>query len=234
MDTLRAMSVPRLTACSSVLTISTRMPGRSMSATSTLRPAASRIFPSGAWIRPEFSMRGAISRTSPPVALRIVPALLMPPAPGVSVKRRRLFKKSASDRRKVEATRPATSTCDPAPNTMPLGLIRNTRPLDCRLPRMTDGSTPVTRLSTWLVAFCCTKRVSSPRLMLNCCQLMMVPGVLVTVRVAPFCTKLACPLTTVGACGLAISVAVEVAASRATRGRSLNFGLCISFEPLID
>ena len=156
----------------------------------------------------------------------MVPALVMPPASGVSVKRRRLLMKSLSDRRKVEATNPATSTCAPAPNTMPLGLTKNTRPLDCRLPKMTDGSTPVTRFSTWLLALCCTKRVSSPRLMLNCCQLMMAPGVLVTVKVLPTCENDACPLTTTGAWGLAIRLVVAVAVSSASNGLGLKrFGL---------
>jgi hypothetical protein len=57
MEMLRAISVPTLTASSLVLLISTRIEGRSMSATSTLRPAASRITPLGASIRPEFCTR---------------------------------------------------------------------------------------------------------------------------------------------------------------------------------
>ena len=148
MEMCRAIKVPKFTAFSSVLMISTRIFGRSISATSTLRPAASKILPSGAWIRPEFSIFGATSNTSPPRALRMLPALLMPAAPGVSVKRSRLAKKSSLDKRKVLATNPATSTCEPGPNTMPLGLTKNTRPLDCSAPKMRDGSTPTTRLNT--------------------------------------------------------------------------------------
>ena len=198
MEMCLAISVPRFTASSLLLLISTRIDGLSMSATSTLRPAASKILPSGAKIRPEFSTRGATSSTSPPNDVRMLPSLRTAPAPGVSPKRSRLFKKSSLESLSVEATRPATSTCEPAPNTMPLGLIKNTRPLDCSLPKISDGFSPTTRLSTWLAAFCCTKRVSSSRPMLNCCQLMMVPGVLVMVSVLPLCRKLACPFTTCG------------------------------------
>ena len=113
-----------------------------------------------------------------------------------------------------ETTNPATSTCEPLPNTMPLGLIRNTRPLDCSAPRMLDGSAPVTRLSTALAAFCCTKRVNSPRLIPKLCQLMMAPGVLVMVSVPPLVANVACPLTTWGAWGLAMAPAAAMATSQ--------------------
>ena len=176
-----------LTATSSVLVISTRMLGLSMSATSTLRPAASKILPSGAWINPEFSTRGASNSTSAPVVVRMLPLFWIFPAPGVSVKRSRFALKSSLDKRSVDATSPPTSTWAPAPNTMPLGLMRKTRPLDCNCPRIAEGSAPTTRLSTWLDALCCTKRVSSPRSILNCCQLMMAPGEFVTVRDLPLC-----------------------------------------------
>ena len=208
-----------LTASSLLLLISTRIDGRSMSDISTLRPAASRILPSGASISPEFSTLGAISITTPPEAVRIVPSLRTSPAPGVSPKRRRPAKKSWSLSLSDDTTRPATSTCEPLPNTMPLGLIRNTRPLDCKAPRMREGSLPVTRLSTALAAFCCTKRVSSPRLMPKLCQLMMAPGVLVTVSVAPLFWKLACPFATCGTSGLAMAPAAAIAASHTVARR---------------
>jgi len=86
---------------------------------------------------------------------------------------------------------------------MPFGLMMNTRPLDCRLPRIWLGLPPVTRLSTVLAALCWTKRVNSPVLIEKLFQLMIAPGLLVTVRVLPLRANVADPLTTVGATGLA-------------------------------
>ena len=103
----------------------------------------------------------------------------------------------------VEATRPATSTTAPRPNTMPFGLIRNTRPFDCREPRIWLGSPPVTRFSTWLALDCWMKRVTSPAPMENDRQSMMALGELVMVSVEPCCWNAAVPLPTVGSSGLA-------------------------------
>ena len=60
----------------------------------------------------------------------------------------------------VEATKPCVSMTLPAPNTIPLGLIRNTRPLEPRVPSiwlLWLGLPAWTRLSTVLAAFCCWK-----------------------------------------------------------------------------
>ena len=65
------------------------------------------------------------------------------------------FLKSASLKLRVEAIRPCVSTRLPAPNTMPPALIRNTRPLEESVPRITLGSCPLTRFNTVLAAFCC-------------------------------------------------------------------------------
>ena len=211
-------------ASSLLLLISTRIDGRSISEISTLRPAASRMTPFGASMRPEFSTRGATSTTWPPAAVRMLPSVRISPAPGVSPNLKRPARKSWSLSFSDDTTRPATSTCEPLPNRIPLGLIKNTRPFDCSCPRMRDGSLPVTRLSTALAAFCCTKRVSSPRLMPKLCQLMMVPGVLVTVSVAPLVTKLAWPFTTFGACGLAVAPQAAIANSQPAARR--NGGPC--------
>ena len=93
-DTCLAIRVPMFTASSLLLEISTRIEGRSISEISTLRPAASRITPFGASIRPEFSTRGATRITWPPAAVRMLPSLRTAPAPGVSLKRRRPARKS--------------------------------------------------------------------------------------------------------------------------------------------
>lgn len=45
------------------------------------------------------------------------------------------------------ATSPPTSTMEPAPNSTPWGLIKNTWPLAFRWPRICEPSLPVTRLS---------------------------------------------------------------------------------------
>jgi hypothetical protein len=55
--------------------------------------------------------------------------------------------KSPSLMFKVDATNPPTLTEDPAPNRMPLGLTKNTWPLAERLPKMTEGSAPITRFN---------------------------------------------------------------------------------------
>src|SRR5271170_3965806 len=125
------------------------------------------------------------------------------PAPAVAVKLSFPPRKSWSDKLSVEATSPATSTRLPAPNKMPLGLIRNTRPFDCNVPRMIEGSMPVTRFNTALEADCWTKLVISPTPIENPCQLMIEPGVLVIVSDLPLLLNEAWPLTTVGCTGLA-------------------------------
>src|SRR5207244_9912176 len=99
--------------------------------------------------------------------------------------------------------RPPTSICEPWPKVMPLGLIRNTRPLELKVPRMSEGSPPVTRLSTALCVFCWMNLVISSRPMENAPQLMTAPGVLVTVRVLPEELKVAVPETTLPPPGFA-------------------------------
>ena len=75
---------------------------------------------------------------------------------------------------KVVASRPATSTWEPAPKTIPLGLIRKMLPLACRAPWMFETWLPSTRFRVIesLPAFC-AKRTSSPASMLKSVQLMM-------------------------------------------------------------
>src|SRR5262249_29303460 len=102
----------------------------------------------------------------------------------------------------VEATSPATSILAPWPTRIPDGLMRNTLPLDVSVPSNSDGSGPTTRLRTLDAAFCWMKRVVSPPAIENPCQLMMAPGLLVMLSVAP-CWEIATwPLTTCGPTGL--------------------------------
>ena len=54
--------------------------------------------------------------------------------------------------------------------------------------------------------------------MLNCCQLMMAPGLLVTVSALPACTNVAWPCTTCGNWGLANKEPVALTVSKASRG----------------
>src|SRR6476469_1118529 len=101
---------------------------------------------------------------------------------------------------------------------MPLGLIRNTRPLDCSAPKIWEGLLPVTRVRTALAASGWRKRVTSPGLMENPCQLMIVPRVLVISRVLALgLANVALPLTTVGAVGLAEAGVDQLAKVRAMR-----------------
>jgi len=86
---------------------------------------------------------------------------------------------------------------------MPFWLIRNTRPLDCRAPRIALGSPPVTRLRTWLAELLWMKRVTSPAPMEKLFQSITVPLALVTVSTLAPPWNVALPATTVGLRGLA-------------------------------
>ena len=127
--------------------------------------------------------------------------------------------KSSSLSLSVEMTSAPTSTCAPLPKATPLGLMRKTCPLDCRLPRIWLGLPPSTRLSTWLELLGWTKRVVSSAPMLNCCQLMTAPLLLVTVRVLPLVVNVAAPCTTCAPCGLASRPAGVPMAARAAARR---------------
>src|SRR5262249_44697829 len=106
---------------------------------------------------------------------------------------------SASERFRLDATKPATSMRAVAPIAMPLEFKRNTRPLEESTPSITlCGMTPfapVTRLSTAEEAEGCTNRVISLTPIEKLCQLMIGLALLVTVRVLPEVAKLALPGT---------------------------------------
>ena len=179
--------------------------GVAVSTRSTWPPAASTTWPSGASIRPSLRTPPAppISSTRPPLVLRNAPwlttaALNAPSAAPPKLKRpvARPARQASSSRCRVLATRPATSTRAPAPNSTPWGLSSHTCPLLDRLPRMCDGFWPTTRFSTLLLADGCTKRTASCAPMENCCQFSNAPALLVTVSWRPWVCTVAWPCTT--------------------------------------
>ena len=213
-------------ACTSKLT-----PLPSSGVSVTVRPAASVMFPPGASITPSLRMSGPTSSTEPPGPARTTPWLRMePPCPE---KRSRPSRKSRSDSGRVEATRPATSTTAPGPIRMPFGLTRNTRPFDCRRPRISDICGPVTRLSTALAALCWTNRTSSFGAIEKLCQLMTAPGVLV------ICSALAAGLANCAApaatCGPVGNASARPPCARCSAA-AINSARCtpaFSWKPLL-
>ncbi len=90
----------------------------------------------------------------PPPGVVMLPLFWTAPALKVEVKFRLPARKSVSDKFRVEATSPPTSILAPCPTRMPAGLMRNTRPLEVMVPSNTEGSGPITRFSTLLLADC--------------------------------------------------------------------------------
>ena len=210
--------------------ISTCSSGLRLSATRTVRPAARTISPLGAVITPWLSTAAPISTTLPPLPAAIRPWFTTAAARAVSpLKLRRPARKSSFDSRSEDATRPATSICAPAPNSMPLGLTTNTRPFDCKVPSISEGSMPTTRFNTALADDCWMKRVVSLLPIENCCQLMIAPGVLVTASSLPWLANVAWPFTTTGPTGLpyagapANHAAIASAAQLALRSATPEF-----------
>ncbi|CAN1571982.1 hypothetical protein MCEMAEM4_03329 [Burkholderiaceae bacterium] len=78
---------------------------------------------------------------------------------------------------KVDATNPPTFTEAPDPNKMPLGLTKNTWPLDVSRPRTADGSVPVTRFKTTELLLGWMNCTDSPTLMPKLCQLIAARAV---------------------------------------------------------
>src|SRR5262249_22269352 len=181
---------------------------------------------------------GPRSHPRPPGPLALVsisPALLTFPAPGVWVKRIFPARKSASDRFRLEATKPATSIRPVGPITTPLGLSRNTRPPTAPLAS-TDWSSPsiwlcgiaplapTTRFKTAEELEDWTNFVISLTPIEKLCQLMMALAELVTVRVLPEEAKLALPELTVPPVGLA-SACVPDRPKQAATDSAISFGL---------
>jgi hypothetical protein len=118
--------------------------------------------------------------------------------------------------------KPAVSMRAPLPMTMPLGLIRYTRPFDCNCPSSSEGVAPVTRLSTAEAAPDWTKRVVSPAAIENPPQLMMLRSLLVMVSSLPCWAMATWPATTCGLVGLAPAGAAQQAARARARARVLR------------
>ncbi len=107
---------------------------------STLPPMLTRgptraTVPAGAWISP--SARNSPVPAWPPDSCQ------RPPPPSAS---------AVVSAFSVVATRPPTSTREPAPKITPRGFDRNTRPSACSWPRISEGSAPVTRLNSTAAA----------------------------------------------------------------------------------
>ena len=100
---------------------------------------------------------GATRMTLPPGAV-ICPSCTS--SPGVPAPRPSTMRPAATSSLlmlSVLASSPPTSTRALAPKTMPRGLTSQTLPLDCRLPKICDGSLPSTRFSsTELLPGCVT------------------------------------------------------------------------------
>ena len=149
-----ATNLPRLIASFWSALISTRRLGDCGLMISTLEPAARTISPLGVWITPWFSTLLPTKYTKPPLCVTIVPWLITLALPGTASNLNFPPSRSALLMPRLDATKPAVSINAPAPMVMPLGLIRNTFPLDARVPRIELGSLPMTRLNTAEAALC--------------------------------------------------------------------------------
>src|SRR5579872_551809 len=132
--------------------------------------------------------------------------------------------KLASVMLSVEATRPPTFTWAVGPNMTPFGLIRKTLPLAVRVPKMLDGSEPVTRFSATALPFGCTNWTVSPLAMLKVCQSSTAFWLdWLTVSASGPADMAAAPTATeppVGrACAADANASVLTAANRAVRAR---------------
>ena len=136
---------------------------------------------------------GAISATTLPLS---VPWLVMLPAPLPWVKRSVPAMKSASLSCSVLATSPPTFTCEPAPNTMPLGLTRYTWPLALSWPKICVALWSLMRLSAWLLLPGCTNWTVASRPMPKLLQFVTsLSDAWFTVSVLPDCWMLPVPRT---------------------------------------
>lgn len=88
--------------------------------------------------------------TSLPIVNRASTLIVLPPPVGVVFP----AKKAASVIVPVVPVNAAVSTRAPELNKIPFGLTRNTRPFDCRVPRIDETLDDATRLSTALLADC--------------------------------------------------------------------------------
>ena len=152
-------STRALTAPCSTLTLSSPEP-----ATWRLSfwPAAMSTLPPSACKLPLLLTRGASNAIRPPSACTW-PWLRTAPESEWPVKRQRPAKKSSLAKSSELATRPATLTWAPRPNTMPEGLTKNTWPLAESWPSICVATPLCTRLSATLLAPGCSKRTLASR-----------------------------------------------------------------------
>ena len=148
-----AASRPRLSTSPAGTSTRTIRLGSPVSTSSTLRDATSVTLPPGASTLPVLLTPLPSNTICPPKLLLSAPSLrTVPASPASALKRYRPARKSLSFRRSVLVTRLLTSMRASRPKSTPLGLSSQTWPLLDRLPRMAEGSLPVTRLSTLLAA----------------------------------------------------------------------------------
>ena len=102
-------------------------------------------------IVPVLRTPGATSAANPPSRAVMMPSFTTEapawPASIVSAPPRMKLATAGSPIRPALATTPATSTRAEGPNQMPLGLAMTTRPFEVIVPKIFDGSVPMTRLT---------------------------------------------------------------------------------------
>ena len=166
---LRASRLAAGSSCSRASRCSSRRLKKispSPSTSTCTAPAAARPRRPASTLPPTLSC-GPTSATVPPGA-RMLPSMRSRPvAPSAALSCQRPSAPAVVLTDRVVASRPPTSTCAPAPKTMPRGLLRNTRPLACSWPRISDGSAPVTRLNRMACALGCSTCTRSPAAMLK-------------------------------------------------------------------
>ena len=164
---LRASRLAAGSSCSRASSCSSRRLKKispSPSTSTCTAPAAARPRRPASTLPPTLSC-GPTRATVPPGA-RMLPSMRSRPvAPSAGLSCQRPSAPAVALTDSVVASRPPTSTCAPAPKTMPRGLLRNTRPLACSWPRISDGSAPVTRLNRMDCGLGCSTCTRSPAAM---------------------------------------------------------------------
>ena len=123
-------------------------------------------------------------------------------------------RKLLSDMPSEEATIPPTSTCAPGAKRIPLGLVRNTRPLEVRRPKIADGSPPRTRLRMTDEALGCAKLTWAwlPMLKLSQLTIALLEDCVTSMR-APLLLIVACPATISPPVGRVVGAGVAATAT---------------------
>ncbi len=168
-------------------------------------PKATR--PPRAVTMPSLRTLGATKAATPESRTEMRPWLTMlaPSLPGLSKRSAPPAMKASFAISAVETTSPPTSTRDPAPNSTPLGLIRNTRPLAVSDPRIELASPPKTRFSVMEVVPGWLNRALSPAFSEKLRQSMIARSLcwVTTIWPLPSPATVADPATTCAPSGLA-------------------------------